>query len=161
LLALGLDQRNADALLPIQVNFTNAEHIAAFFEPNGMNSLLRGVGPAEVHNRDPRVLSLITSGAMPVGDGVLATAKNANIIFCQLVPWQFDPNKQSNLKRTYRRASLVVTRLLANLGVSSTVPILERFHTPVDAAKAEQRWLDGLYLDRPEEWDDPYRFFRW
>ena len=23
------------------------------------------------------------------------------------------------------------------------------------------RWLDGLYLDQPEEWDDPYRFFRW
>jgi len=25
----------------------------------------------------------------------------------------------------------------------------------------EGRWLDGLYLDVPEEWDDPYRFFRW
>ena len=23
------------------------------------------------------------------------------------------------------------------------------------------RWLDGLYLDQPQEWDDPYRFFRW
>jgi len=23
------------------------------------------------------------------------------------------------------------------------------------------RWLDGFYLDQPEEWDDPYRFFRW
>jgi len=27
--------------------------------------------------------------------------------------------------------------------------------------QVEQRWLDGLYLDVPEEWDDPYRFFRW
>jgi len=26
---------------------------------------------------------------------------------------------------------------------------------------AGQRWLNGLYLDVPEEWDDPYRFFRW
>jgi hypothetical protein len=26
---------------------------------------------------------------------------------------------------------------------------------------AEGRWLTGLYLDEPEEWDDPYRFFRW
>ena len=26
---------------------------------------------------------------------------------------------------------------------------------------AGRRWLDGLYLDVPEEWDDPYRFFRW
>jgi hypothetical protein len=23
------------------------------------------------------------------------------------------------------------------------------------------RWLEGLYLTRPTEWDDPYRFFRW
>jgi hypothetical protein len=30
----------------------------------------------------------------------------------------------------------------------------------VDAQVAIPRWLDGLYLDTPEEWDDPYRFFR-
>ena len=36
-----------------------------------------------------------------------------------------------------------------------------RFGTPVDKAKVEKRWLDGLYLDTPEEMDDPYRFFRW
>jgi hypothetical protein len=29
------------------------------------------------------------------------------------------------------------------------------------ASRAERRWLDGLYLDVPEEWDDPCRFFRW
>jgi len=23
----------------------------------------------------------------------------------------------------------------------------------------ERRWLDGLYPDAPDEWDDPYRFF--
>ena len=23
------------------------------------------------------------------------------------------------------------------------------------------RWLEGFYLDVPEAWDDPYRFFRW
>jgi beta-galactosidase len=23
------------------------------------------------------------------------------------------------------------------------------------------RWSEGFYLDRPQEWDDPYRFFRW
>ncbi len=26
---------------------------------------------------------------------------------------------------------------------------------------SEGRWTKGLYLDQPEEWDDPYRFFRW
>lgn len=45
--------------------------------------------------------------------------------------------------------------------VASSTPILERFGKPVEAGKPESRWLNGLYLDKPEEWDDPYRFFRW
>jgi len=31
----------------------------------------------------------------------------------------------------------------------------------VAMAGAEARWRDGLYMDEPEEWDDPYRFFGW
>ena len=126
-----------------------------------MKSLLAGVGPADVHNRDPRELPLVTGGATVIGDGVLAKADNANVVFCQLVPWQFDQKKQMNLKRTFRRASCLVTRLAANMGVAESTPILVRFRRPVEASKGEKRWLDGLYLDAPEEWDDPYRFFRW
>jgi beta-galactosidase len=161
LLGLGLDQQDADALLPIPVTFKTAEHISAFFEPNDADSILRGIGPADLHNRDPRELPLMVSGAKSVGDGVLATATNAGIVFCQLIPWQFDASQQSNLKRTYRRASFVVTRLLSNLQIASTTPILARFNAPMDPARSEKRWLDGFYLDQPEEWDDPYRFFRW
>jgi hypothetical protein len=161
LLAIGLDQKDADALLPGQVKITKAEHISTFFGPNSVNSLLKGVGPADLHNRDPRELSLITSGARGIGNGVLAMTTHSDIGFCQLVPWEFEANKQSNLKRTYRRASFTVTRLLSNFGVASASPVLARFHMPVDASKSERRWLDGLYLDQPEEWDDPYRFFRW
>ena len=161
MLAIGLDQQHADELLPRQVTFRNAEHISASFEPTSVISLLRGVGSADLHNRDPRDFSLVASGATTIGDGVLALATNASIVFCQIIPWQFDPTKTSNLKRTFRRASFVVTRLLANLGASSAPPILTRFHTPVDRTKSEKRWQEGLYLDQPEEWDDPYRFFRW
>ena len=161
LIALGLDQQNADALLSLQVTFKTTEHISAFFEPNSVNSPLKGVGPADLHNRDPRELPLIASGATAIGNGVLAAATEASIVFCQIIPWQFDSIRQSNLKRTFRRASLVVTRLLANQGVATASPILARFHAPVDGARSEKRWLDGFYLEQPEEWDDPYRFFRW
>src|SRR5205823_3502435 len=111
LLALGLDQQEADAILPFQVTFTRREHVSAFFDPNSVSSLLKGVGSADLHNRDPRELALITAKASIIGDGVMATAKEANVVFCQFLPWQFDPAAQSNLKRTFRRASLVVTRL--------------------------------------------------
>jgi hypothetical protein len=47
------------------------------------------------------------------------------------------------------------------MGLASSTPILSRLHSPVKATEAEKRWLDGFYLDVPEEWDDPYRYFRW
>jgi hypothetical protein len=159
LLAIGLEPDDITALLPFKVTMRKAEHIASFFEPSGLNSLLAGIGPADVHNRDPRELSLVASGAEIFGDGVLAQAGNA--VFIQMAPWQFDGSQQSNLKRTFRHASVLLNRLLANMGVAGSTPLLERFDRPVDVTKAEKRWLDGLYLDQPEEWDDPYRFFRW
>ena len=87
LLALGLDQPEANAFLPFKVGMKKAEHIAAFFEPAGMDTLLAGVGPADVHNRAPRELPLVSSGAEVIGDGVLAKASNANVVFCQFPPY--------------------------------------------------------------------------
>ena len=159
-MAIGLDQADVKSL-SLKVTMKKAEHMAAYFEPPATASPLAGVGPADVHNRDPKELPLVSAGATVVGDGVLATAEKGNAVFCQLVPWQFDYNKQYNVKRTFRRASFLVTRLLGNMGVQGSTPVLAHFSSPVDAKKAEKRWLDGLYLDRPEEWDDPYRFFRW
>src|SRR5262249_21031877 len=145
--------------LPFKMEMKKQEHVAGFFEPPGKDSPLAGVGPAGVHNRDPREIPLVTGGAVVIGGGVLAKAGKADVVFCQLVPWQFDQKKQMNLKRTFRRASCLVTRLAGNLGVSESTPIMTRFRSPVE--KGEKRWLEGLYLDVPEEWDDPYRFFRW
>ena len=52
-----------------------------------------------------------------------------------------------NLKRTFRRASCLVTRLTANMGVAGSTPILAHIRNPVESSKGEKRWLDGLYLD--------------
>ncbi|MCL5279616.1 MAG: hypothetical protein M1376_06885 [Planctomycetes bacterium] len=159
-LALGLDEADTDAWLPFKVSMKKMEHIATYFGSPGMDSPLAGVGPADVHNRSPRQLPLVSAGAQVVGDGVLAKAKDANVVFCQLAPWQFE-GTTSNLRRTHRHVSFLVSRLLGNLGVSGPTPLLDRFSQPVDAAKPEKRWSNGLYLDQPEEWDYPYRFFRW
>jgi hypothetical protein len=161
LLLIGLEEQEANAFLPIKIRMKREEHISAYFEPLDKSSLLAGVGPADVHSRDPREMFLLTGGASVIGNGILAKAENANVLFCQLVPWEFEYQKQYNLKRTYRRASFLMARLLANMGVGGSTPVLARFRNPVYAGKMEKRWLEGLYLDSPEEWDDPYRFFQW
>ena len=170
LLAIGLDQQDLD-FLAANVGSRPREHIAAYFEAFRSTSPLRGVGPADVHNRDPRQLPLIETGARVFGNGVLAMTDDEKIVFCQMVPWQLGDVRQWNLKKTYRRSSFLVTRLLANLGAATSTPIIDRFHQPasgpptdsdgVDDDRSHSRWRTGLYLDQPEEWDDPYRFFRW
>jgi hypothetical protein len=161
ILAIGLAAEDAKSWLPFRMSTRKAEHISCFFEPFAPHSPFAGVGPADLHNRDPRDFPLISEGAHIVGDGILAEAEDASIVFCQEAPWEFDGNKQPNLKRTHRRASFLLTRLLANMGATVSTPLLERFHDPVANAAAENRCLSGLYVDQPEEWDDPYRFFRW
>ena len=166
ILAIALDQHEADALLPVKVTLANSEHISTLFDPPATDAPFTGVGPADAHNRGPRQLPLLTAGATILGDGALGYVPDSRthkpqIIFCQLAPWQVNPGRQPNLKRTFRRTSCLLTRILANLGVRGATPLLERFHTPPNPAASERRWENGLYLDLPEERDDPYRFFRW
>ncbi|HUR45773.1 MAG TPA: hypothetical protein VMZ27_07870 [Candidatus Saccharimonadales bacterium] len=159
--ALGLSQDEMDRLVSPRIQFQKAEHIATWFEPLKFGSLLDGIGPADLHNRDPRGYLLVDSGARPLGDGLLAETGDESIALCQFLPWEFAQDKQANLKRTFRRASFSLTRLLANVGVESASPILDRLTNPMTSFDLEKRWRRGLYLDQPEEWDDPYRFFRW
>ena len=44
-----------------------------------------------------------------------------------------------------------MTRALANMGVVCSTPLLSRFSSPVSPAKLEKRWLEGLYVDQPED----------
>ena len=162
MLAIGLDQEEISSILPFKVGMKKEEHISAWFEAMKVNSPFAGIGPADVHNRAPKEVSLVTSDARIVGNGVLAASDQANVVFCQLAPWQLDySGEQHNIKQTFRRSSFLLSRLAGNLGVENPTALIGRFSQPVVDGKAEKRWLDGLYLDQPEEWDDPYRFFRW
>jgi hypothetical protein len=134
-----------------------------------MGHPLCGIGPADVHNRDPKNYPLIAdtvggsreeraADCVGVGNGILGVADDGRTVICAMAPWQFPSDKQS-FKRTFRRSAFVVSRILGNMNVDLRTPLLDRFNGAV--GKDEKRWLDGLYLDKAEEWDDPYRFFRW
>ena len=143
-LAIGLDEREANAFLPFNITMKKAEHISAYFQPASTKSLLAGIASADVHNRDPREIKLISGGAAVVGNGVLAVAEDANVIFFQLAPWQFDYKKLYNVKRTFRRTSFLVTRLLGNMGVSSdSTLLLSRFSSPVAATMGDSLIKNG------------------
>ncbi len=88
LLALGLDEQEANSFLPAPIRTNRQEHIAAFFEPFGADSLLAGVSPADVHDRGALRLPLVSAGAVPFGDGVLAKGQDMNVVFCQLLPYE-------------------------------------------------------------------------
>jgi hypothetical protein len=150
LLAIGLDEADANAILPFKVSTKKIEHINAFFEPFGSKSLMAGVGPADVRCNEPCELPLISGGASVAGDGVLAQAESAHVVFCQMAPWQFQYKVPYHLKRTFRSASFLVNRLLSNMGACGASPILSR-----------AQGTNGLYADQPEDWDDPYRYFGW
>jgi hypothetical protein len=164
-LAIDVDQKEAAQLGSLGIRLTKAEHIGALVPLAGLDSPFAGVGSADVLIRSPRQLPLASSGAVIVGDGVLALAPagaaRPKVVVCQLAPWQFGDRRQYNLRRTYRRTSFLLTRVLANLGVAGSTPLLDRFHNPVRDASADNRWQEGLYVDDVQEWDDPYRFFRW
>ena len=173
-LALGLNEKEANAFLPTQVAMKHAEHIATWFKPFRANSLLAGVSPADVHNAAPRELPLLV-GDTAIGNGVLGNIRNSHVVFSQLTPYSIltaeaahrqPPNdkpgavtNQHNRKRTYRRTSFLTARLLANMGVASPTPVLEHFSTPVAEstgpllARNGNFALDANEDDIPDEWD--------
>ena len=157
LLCLGLDEQEANAFLPMKIGMTKAEHIASCFAPPQANSLLSGVAPADVHNRDPRKLPLVSAGVTLLGDGVLAQAENANLVFFQFPPYTLSSgregvpsSKQFNLRRTYRRTSFALTRLLANMGVCAATPLLVAFLAAGGRRAGEaRRFGRGTLVARP------------
>jgi hypothetical protein len=128
-----------EILLTSQPSAQAGEHIGAYFEPFPYGSPFAGISPADIHNRDPRKVPLLANGAC---GGLLAV--EGNTVHMQLAPWHFDySGGKMNQKRTFRNFARMTARLLGNLGIEIRTP-----------------W-GRLYMDQPEEWDDPYRFFRW
>jgi len=159
-LALGLNQDEANSFLPVKVAMKDEEHIASWFEPFGAGSLLAGVSPADVHNASPRKLPLL-AGDAAIGNGVLGHLNNTHVVFAQMPPYsvfsfeaaqQTPPDtgpgsvtKHHNLKRTYRRAGFLTARLLANMGVAAPTPVLERFSTPLGGSEGPSVVKNGNF----------------
>jgi hypothetical protein len=135
-LYLGVGETPANAFLPFKVTMQPIEHISVYFPPFGAGSLLAGVGSGDVYNRDPLKWPQLASGATTYGDGVLAS--KGNVVFCQTPPFMVSKEMGTdtfNRRRTFEHTSFAVNRLLGNMGVSGTTPLLARFADPVGESK--------------------------
>ena len=153
LLAVGLDADEVNQFLPLGVETEEKEHINAYFKPPSRQSPLAGVGPADVHSREPRQLPLVTGGediGESLGDGVIAESADGRIAFLQMAPWRYDySNDKYNVKRTFRHASVAMSRVLGNMGVSFQSPIIERFSRPPEEFKENpDDILEALWLEK-------------
>ena len=61
------------------------------------------------------------------------------MVFCQLVPWRLDYEKDYKVKTNFRRASFAVTRILANMGAAGEGVVLKNASEPVADAKEAKR----------------------
>lgn len=159
LLALRLEAEEANTFLPKPVGTTMREHIAAFFNCPNADSPFAGVGPADVHNRDPRKLPLVTAGARTIANGVLAQANGGSVVLCQHAPCSFAGlPEQQNLRKTFRRSSFLLSRILGNMGVRGQTPLLSCFATPASGTPKPSIIINGDFrLDAdadgtPDHW---------
>jgi len=61
-----------------------------------------------------------------------------SVVFCQLPPFEVSKGmgaEEFNLRRTFERTSFALSRLLGNMGVSGSTPLLKRFNEPLGALR--------------------------
>jgi len=130
--------------VPMTVTFTNAY----FTRIEKLPSELDGLSNADWAWHGQMSFYAFPSGSAEhqLGNQALRIIKHGKgtIVFWQVPPWQIDEVKKPYLRTTKRRANAMASRLLANLG-----------------ATFEPSLGKPLYLDTPENVDDPYRYYRW
>ncbi len=145
LIAFGLEEETVDSFFPGQFKLRQQEHIGAFFASATVRSPFCGIGPSDVHNAVPCDLPLL-SGDEAIGNGVLGMNADGNVIVCQLTPDRFVYGaEQRNVKRTFRRTSFLVSRLLANMGAASDTPLLEQFSESLKGNTAPSLIRNGAF----------------
>lgn len=88
ILLLGMEGDEANSFLPVMVRTESREYINSFFTQPSFSSVFAGIAPADVHNRDPRNIPVLSDGVEKLSD-VLGETKQGRIVFCQLLPFDF------------------------------------------------------------------------
>ena len=153
-LCLGLRGEELNRHLPIEVASEERQSISTtierFDEPE-----LKGISNAEIHWRTkPDIAALKEKSAtsnevlrvIPVGSG--------RVVLCQTAPWMFNAEEEPYVQTTYRRTIFLVSRLLANLGATAQVSMLERLAAPLSLFQWDlpQAWVGRV--DREDRGQD-------
>ena len=140
-LCLGMNEKEIAKWSPVPLEVAFADTF--FTRIEHLSPELYGLSNADWawHGR----MSFYALPVTPDGNQAIRIVRHGKglIIFWQVPPWMIDEENKPYLRTTKRRANAMAARILANLGaVTSGFPA-------------------HLYLDFPENVDDPYRFFKW
>jgi len=145
-LCLNLTGKDANKVCPA-ANATDAKwtEYPDFNADLATEPLFRGISNADLQWNYPSCVGTLARfdegkvlKAFRIGPGA--------IVFSSVSQGTFD-EKEVNLRHNRRRAQGLLTRLIANLGGAVDEGFLKK--------------AGSLYADKPEQNDDPYRYYRW
>ena len=149
LLAIGLDEAEANAFLPFKVTHEEGRAHRRLLRAARHGFAAGGRRPGRrAQPRSARAAPGVRRGARSSATACWPRPEGATSSSASSCPGSSTTRKQYNLKRTYRRASFLVARLLANMGVAGSTPLLARFSSPVDGGQAGEA-LAGRPVPRP------------
>ena len=134
LLALGLDEPEANAFLPFKVSMKKAEHIAAVLRARRRGLAAGRRRPGRRPQPRPRELPLVSPGRSRGRRRRAGQGGDANVVFCQLPPYTLNraDGAVALFRRRWRRRRGRQAEALLTLGITGRV----QFRPEI---KAEQR----------------------
>ena len=109
LLAIGLDEKEANAFLPFRVSITKSEHISAYFDPFDSPLSVRRSGPGGRPQPRPARSPAREGRSHSDRRRRPGTVTGREVVFCQLVPWQFEDTGKMNIKPGFQFRSAMMS----------------------------------------------------
>jgi beta-galactosidase len=146
---------------PVPCKWQTRTVVTSAIAPDARTGAFEGLSNAETHFDDLVTLPLLSEPAPADKEGLLAGERvgRGNLVFCQVAPWMFDPQKAPHDRTTYRRSAFLLARILANLGAPSRCPLLADWKAPaVQVPSLSAGWkgqADPQEVGLKQGWQEP------
>lgn len=160
-LALGLDAGGVKELSQGAVSAKRRKGACTVLDAGRDMPELTGISNADLYRRTLKLeFDALADGT--IGNDMLGVANGSGApkVFCQVAPWMLDVETFPYLRKSQRRNTFLVSRLLGNLGASFKTSLLETFSATPAAHECilPASWVGKVDRDnvgRNEKWWTP------